>query len=73
MINETTKEMKMKIYLPKTEAYINSIDLDTRRGHHTYIKEREMMNAYIACDKMSETQLSSFDNKVLNHLKFLDS
>ena len=73
MINETTKEMKMTTYLPKTQDYINSIESDTRRGHHTYIKEREMMAALIPCDKMSTLQLEEIDTDVLEHLKYLDS
>lgn len=63
----------MTTYLPKTQDYINSIESDTRRGHHTYIKEREMMNALIPCDKMGVSQLDEMDNDVLYHLKYLDS
>lgn len=73
MRNETTKENKMRTYLPKTKNYIDSLEDSERRGHHVYVAEREMMNALIPCDKMGMSQLEEMDSDVLDHLKYLDS
>lgn len=60
-------------YLPKTASYINSDKIIiTRAGHHNYVIKQKILDSNPALIEMSDTQINSFDEEMVNYLKRLD-
>lgn len=64
--------MGLKDYLPKSRAYINSVDDAYRRGHHNYVASREVLNTDKPIDQMSDSELQAFDAMLVEFLTDLD-
>lgn len=63
--------VKCIVSLPKTEAYLNTIE-PRRAGHHLFVIEKELINSKKPYDDMSHTEKNNFDEKLVLKLEKLD-